>query len=299
MTRRALALAPIAVVLLLAGCSGETTKSPSAVETAEGLGTTHALTSPDGALGTVTFTDAIAFPNDCLYSPLPAGTQAIAVRIEVVNATRHEISRPGGDLIGINDAEGFTHESESLTLASDCEDRYPELAVPPKPGKVAGWVVLRAPEIPTALVYTPLVWSEDASLDNFEVVQVEPRQIVVSLPQLTTATPPSSQPPTTTTTEPPAPTTNAAPPPATRAQTTTPAAGVACDVDVDTWAKDVNGGQLRCAFAGGPTAKWVESLPFIGVRVPGSPCTFNEGVAEDAQGRPMVCLGEDGWQPGR
>ncbi|SNY83881.1 hypothetical protein SAMN04244553_3574 [Nocardia amikacinitolerans] len=293
---------------VLSGC-GSNDPAPkdagatTSAEPASDLGKTYTISKAEGgtSIGSVRFVETVEIPSECLQDPAPAGTQSIAVRVEVVNDSALEISRPGSDLLQVNDSGGFSQTVEEPLIDMDCRSRFPELAVAPTPGKAAGWVFIQSPVTnPSALVYTPLVWAEDASIDNLDVVRTKPTNVVVRLLPIapaaqTTATP--------TTSEDPAPTTEVEPPPPTRAPVTTrtaapaaPIAGAPCS-PVNKWAKDSAGQQLLCAYAGGPTLKWVESLPLIGNRAVGSPCEGYDYVAQSPSGQPLLCL-DDTWQPG-
>ena len=46
------------------------------------------------------------------------------------------------------------------------------------------------------------------------------------------------------------------------------------------------------------TGFWVSSYPLKGVQDIGSPCPGPRSAAQSPDGRPMVCLGAQGWQPG-
>lgn len=46
------------------------------------------------------------------------------------------------------------------------------------------------------------------------------------------------------------------------------------------------------------TGFWVSSYPLNGVQDIGAPCNSPKGAAQAPDGRPMVCLGAQGWQPG-
>lgn len=46
------------------------------------------------------------------------------------------------------------------------------------------------------------------------------------------------------------------------------------------------------------TGFWVSSYPLMGVKDIGAPCDGPKGAAQAPDGRPMVCLGDQGWQPG-
>ncbi|MBF6213791.1 hypothetical protein IU487_22495 [Nocardia puris] len=289
--RTAAALGALALTAAIASGCGDDSATSS---TPAALGATHALTSGGDIIATVRFAEVALLPAECVYDPLPDGAIAIAVRIEVANNSRHGVTSPDATTIGVNDAQGFTQDSTGVTLDSACHDQYPELDDPPAPGKVAGWEYLKAPANPTALVYEPLVWGEDTTLEDWKFIQVEPRQILIGLPSLSADASPS---PGSSTPAPPSPT---MPRPSTTppiARPAVPAVGEACDVDGNLWAVDASGGQLHCTYAGTSSPRWVESLPFIGTREVGDPCT-DDGVAEDLQGRPLICLGEQGWQPG-
>jgi len=46
------------------------------------------------------------------------------------------------------------------------------------------------------------------------------------------------------------------------------------------------------------TGFWVASYPLHGVRDIGAPCPGPQAAAQSPDGRPMLCLGARGWQPG-
>lgn len=46
------------------------------------------------------------------------------------------------------------------------------------------------------------------------------------------------------------------------------------------------------------TGFWVASYPLRGVQEVGAPCDNPQTAAQSPDGRPMLCLGERGWQPG-
>lgn len=46
------------------------------------------------------------------------------------------------------------------------------------------------------------------------------------------------------------------------------------------------------------TGFWVASYPLDGVQEIGAPCPTWKAAAQSPDGRPMVCLGAKGWQPG-
>ena len=46
------------------------------------------------------------------------------------------------------------------------------------------------------------------------------------------------------------------------------------------------------------TGFWVISYPLYGVQAIGTPCPGPQSAAQSPDGRPMLCLGPRGWQPG-
>lgn len=46
------------------------------------------------------------------------------------------------------------------------------------------------------------------------------------------------------------------------------------------------------------TGFWQPSPELFGVQEPGTPCPKDQAAAQAPDGRPMLCLGEKGWQPG-
>ena len=46
------------------------------------------------------------------------------------------------------------------------------------------------------------------------------------------------------------------------------------------------------------TGFWVVSYPLYGVQDIGAPCPGPQSAAQSPDGRPMLCLGARGWQPG-
>lgn len=299
--------------LLLSGCgsdepSSNANPSPaSSPDTADDLGKTFTFNSTkDGSqVGTIRFTEVTVVPDSCISDDPEPGSQTLGVRVELANTGRLALELPTDGLAQVNDPSGFTQEATTPDLSSDCKRQFPELSRPPAPGKAAGFVLVRSQVTsPSAIVYSPIVWAEDAGLSNWNMITVTPRSITVRLPKdiaaqagpSTTAAAPA---PTTTQEPEPEPTTTK--PPAPVPQIASPKANQACNADSDTWAIDANGGQLRCAYAGGPSPKWVQSLPFIGTRPVGGPCELGEYVAESPSGQTMVCIGERGsatWAPG-
>lgn len=302
-------------ILLFAGCAdeggGETAASTSAASpatAADDLGTTYAITRADNAepIGRVRITEVAEIPAECIAddTDIP-GSRPLGIRLEIENVATLAISTPDESLLQVNDAGGFTRKTASARLQSRCTGRYPELADAPTPGKAAGWVVVESPvPDPGAIVVTALVWSEDASIENWKIVEAEPSHVVVRIPDVPAAGPAPPAPSTTTIATPPLPAPTPAPA-ATTAAPLAPVAGQACDPDTDGWGTDASGGTLRCGYFGGPTPKWVNSAPLIGVRAIGTPCDQSvSAVAESPDGIPLVCTstGPDfetsTWQPG-
>jgi hypothetical protein len=46
------------------------------------------------------------------------------------------------------------------------------------------------------------------------------------------------------------------------------------------------------------TGFWMTSYPLHGVQEPGAPCPGPQAAAQTPDGRPLLCLGAQGWQPG-
>lgn len=308
------AIAAAALAAALTGCSsdtGSTAVAPGSPSTsaAPGIGTTVAFKRADtgAALGTITFREAVALPADCV-SDLPTGRQALGLLVEIDNAgpagALAALPAPTEFLITTLDSTGISQPTTRGTLQSACTGQFPAGAEPAAGRKTLGWVPLYTAPNSVALQYTPAVF--DGTVTDWKPIQVSPAQATIKLPSPLPG--PASAPAPTA-----APTTTAAAGPveelATRAPTTTktapvktaPAAGAACDPDVDNWAKTSTGKQLKCAYAGGPTPKWVNSAPFIGTRQPGSRCSYDDGVAESPSGQTLVCTGERDsavWTPG-
>lgn len=301
------AITAAGAMLLAAGCGADTpAASPpappmSATASTDGLGSIYNFAkAEDGTkIGSIRFLETVEVPTSCLFDPLPAGAQGIAVRAELTNVGALAINRPDSDVVRVNDSEGFTQPTRLLSIRGECRiSPFPDLASAPAPGKASGWFVVQSPvKDPAALVYTPLVWSETASISNWDAVRVDPTHVVVPLKPIPAAqSAPAPAPSVATTVAPPAaPTIQIAPKPAAAA------AGQSCDPDVDNWAKDASGGQLKCAYAGGSTPKWVRSAPLVGTRTPGTSCELGSAVAESPAGETLVCVGEQGsatWTPG-
>lgn len=301
---------PACAALAVAGCGGSDESAPSATPTAavsaaDELGKTYTFARVSGGteVGSIRFTDAATLPESCVIGSPSTGGTVVAARVELVNATTTKLEPPSSlGLLKVNDTEGFTHDTDGVTIAQDCRSQFPTLSTPPAPGKAAGWFAVRSQVPPSALVFTASAWDGVITADSIPFVPVTPATVIVKLPALTPpATPASTPVPTAapTTTEPPA------PPPPTVVAPVSPRAGGSCNPDTQNWAKDASGQQLYCGYAGGSTAKWIESLPLIGTRQVGTPCDSYDYVAKAPDGRPLVCSwdpvrqdGSNSWQPG-
>ncbi len=301
----------------VAGCGGDESRveqsgAPTSAAAGDDLGKAYAVAkaSDGSAIGTLRFTEVAVAPPECFDPDDAPGPKTLAIRIEVTNAGTLKLDA-SGDLMQVNDSGGFTQDAKSPSISSRCEQQWLPLADAPTPGKAAGWVFLNSPvPDPTAVVFTPLVWSGKATLGssaedlkNLSVVATYPAQIVVKLP--VTITPAAAPVPAAATTEPEPTTTQAPTAPTTVAAPPAPREGNACDPDSDGWAKDASGQQLYCTYAGAPTPRWVASLPLIGVRRIGQPCEGYDYVAQTASGQPLMCTwdpikqdGSNSWQPG-
>lgn len=306
------AIAAAALAAALTGCSSDdgsapiapgspsTTKTPSSDI---GKAFTFEREDTGATVGSITFAEVVTLPATCLREVKP-GTQAIALRVEIDNTSAVGVHIPGPDQYTLTtlDTAGVTQPVESADLTSACAASYPEGASPATGRKTIGWVAVQAQPDPAALQYTPLM--AEGSISDMKFVKPSPVSAKAALPKPLPAATASAGPAPT-----PAPTTTEEPEPTTVAPTTmktapvkaAPAAGAACDPDVDNWAKTSTGKQLKCAYAGGPTPKWVNSAPFIGTRQPGSRCSYDDGVAESPSGQTLVCTGERDsavWTPG-
>ena len=59
-----------------------------------------------------------------------------------------------------------------------------------------------------------------------------------------------------------------------------------------------NGDPLACVGFDG-VGQWVRSMPLVGVRPIGAPCVDeNNGVAQSPDGLALLCVPDQGWQPG-
>jgi hypothetical protein len=76
--------------------------------------------------------------------------------------------------------------------------------------------------------------------------------------------------------------------------------GAACDNwDRYIFGRGPRGEPLACVAFGGDEGEWVRSAPLVGVRPVGSPCgSDSSGAAQSPDGRGLVCVIDQGWQPG-
>lgn len=285
-------------VLLLAAaltaCNSSNDRAAGTTSPAQ-LGATTTFARTDGLpVGTFRVTDAITLPTDCVVELSEPSGQFLGIRVEIDNPGDLTLPRPDMYTTRVIDAAGVTHDVDNAVISSRCEHLYPDIASSESRSKTAGWVAfeLSQPD-PATLVYTPIVAEGGTSLSDIEWAAMSPPAVRVQLPTPLPTGAGDSATAESPTTTPGAPL--SAPPTVEDSQP--PTVGEACDVDGNLWAVDADGGQLHCTYAGTSSPRWVESLPFIGTREVGDPCT-DDGVAEDLQGRPLICLGEQGWQPG-
>ena len=296
MARLGLAGALTAAAVIVTACGGgsATTSSTSTTDEPK-LGTPVTFERAEGGdpVGTIRFHEAVMLPPECTYDD----DKVLGLRVDIDNPGDIYLPAPDAFQLKVVDQGGYSREVEHVTIEADCKPTYPEIATSDPHSRTEGWALVKVESAPTAIVFQPLVAEPDSTIDNIKWVAVTPASVKIALPEV--KTPPA---PAVTTTV--APTTTDAPAPPVVIETeeiSYPEAGEACDPDSDGWGVDSSGGQLRCTYAGGPTPKWVDSVPFIGVREEGAPCEMGEGVAENSDGIPMVCVGSRGesvWMPG-
>ena len=77
-----------------------------------------------------------------------------------------------------------------------------------------------------------------------------------------------------------------------------------CDnFEINTFGRGPGGEPLQCHWIPNQwppvtTGFWVISPEIFGVQEIGSQCPSDQAAAQAPDGRPMLCLGEQGWQPG-
>lgn len=80
-------------------------------------------------------------------------------------------------------------------------------------------------------------------------------------------------------------------------------AGPCDNYQLFTFGRGRGGEPLKCNYIPNQwppvyTGFWVASYPLRGVQEIGAPCDGPKQAAQAPDGRPMVCLGAQGWQPG-
>jgi hypothetical protein len=82
------------------------------------------------------------------------------------------------------------------------------------------------------------------------------------------------------------------------------ALGAPCDnTQLFTFGRGRGGQAMKCSWIPNQwppvyTGFWTISYPLHGVQETGAPCSVAKGAAQTSDGRPMLCLGAQGWQPG-
>ncbi|MFF2085933.1 hypothetical protein ACFVVM_19315 [Nocardia sp. NPDC058176] len=267
-----------------------------------GIGTPFQFRRADTGevIGTITIRDTILVPTECVIDPV-SGTEGLAIQVEIDNIGTVGLGSPDMYTATTVHSAGVTQSTENGTLTGACAERWPG-GTPANVGlRTMQWILLQVRANPVALQYTPIVADEGATLENLELVTTVPGSVKIPLP----ATVPTVNQSPTSITVAVAPSTPAVVPmtqaPAQTKIASSPAAGMACDPGVDNWAVDASGGQLKCTYAGAPTPKWVNSAPLIGTRQPGSPCSYEDGIAESPSGQTLMCTGDRDsavWIPG-
>jgi hypothetical protein len=59
-----------------------------------------------------------------------------------------------------------------------------------------------------------------------------------------------------------------------------------------------NGQALACVASDDNKGSWVLASPLRGVQQIGAPCGDEDGAAQSPDGRPLICVSNQGWQPG-
>ncbi|MFC9665583.1 hypothetical protein ACFVJ5_35600 [Nocardia sp. NPDC127606] len=244
-------------------------------------------------------------PADCV-TDLGAGRVALAVRAQIESIGTSRMSRPDQWLLSTVDRAGITQRTEHAILTDDCFDTFTYSASPKAGTTVEGWSVVQALPDVVALQFVPLVQDESAPMNAPRFVTPAPAKVTIPLatapapatvtalaPATATTTPSAAAPlPATTPELAPESSTTAVPTTVPTPKKTTSAVGVACTPPGDDYATAADGSTLKCTKAGGPSAKWVQSVPLLGTRTPGAPCEVGSGVATSPDGEEMFCLGE-------
>ncbi|MFI9412849.1 hypothetical protein [Nocardia gamkensis] len=88
-----------------------------------------------------------------------------------------------GDILKVNDANGYTQSTHSVYLTPACEDSHPEPAPSQPSGKTVGWIALQIQQPnPMALVYSPYVFADGATLESLDLIKTAPVSTVIKLP---------------------------------------------------------------------------------------------------------------------
>src|SRR5215207_9961300 len=79
--------------------------------------------------------------------------------------------------------------------------------------------------------------------------------------------------------------------------------GPCTNLDFFTFGRGPGGEPLQCRWIANQwppvtTGFWVATYELFGVKDIGSPCPKPQAAAQSPDGRPLLCLGEQGWQPG-
>ncbi|HZN79224.1 MAG TPA: hypothetical protein VFC01_05975 [Mycobacterium sp.] len=80
-------------------------------------------------------------------------------------------------------------------------------------------------------------------------------------------------------------------------------AGPCDNMDFFTFGRGPGGEALQCRWIANQwppvtTGFWVATYELFGVQEIGTPCPKPQAAAQSPDGRPLLCLGADGWQPG-
>jgi hypothetical protein len=80
-------------------------------------------------------------------------------------------------------------------------------------------------------------------------------------------------------------------------------AGPCTNMELFTFGRGPGGEVLQCRWIENQwppvyTGFWVAAYELFGVQEIGSPCPKPQAAAQAPDGRPLLCLGERGWQPG-
>ncbi|WP_280246764.1 hypothetical protein [Nocardia abscessus] len=196
MTRRALT-ALLATAAALSACSTSSTPAtvstptsaarPSALQLGQAIEFTR--TDSGARIGRIRFTEARELGADCTAGKRDGHT--LALRVEIQNGPGEQLPVPDTYSLKYNDANGVTRDTQTAVIY-DCEADYPEATTAPPGGRTEGWFAIRAPELPAALVYSPLVGDQSSTAGNIKILAVSPATVTLGLPDQLGAEPPSS-----------------------------------------------------------------------------------------------------------